>query len=106
MTILKAAVPSGPEVLTCDAVFHEGKYWLVPEWLEDNESGSRVPARLVCISNLRHQVHLDSEVHQLTVNEPVPREILDGTAEKDKLGKFLVAENPAGWPELEPPTLH
>ena len=35
-----------------DAIEHEGKLWLVPEWLEGPTKGTECPTRIVCLDGM------------------------------------------------------
>jgi hypothetical protein len=43
------------EIVACDTIEHEGKFWLVPEWLTGPIAGTEKPARLIGLHGLPTQ---------------------------------------------------
>jgi hypothetical protein len=42
----------GGKLIEGDVIQHEGKLWLVPEWLEGPTKGTECPARIICLDGL------------------------------------------------------
>jgi hypothetical protein len=42
------------DVHLMDAIEHEDKLWLVPGWLLHHSQEFEIPARIICLSSLRH----------------------------------------------------
>jgi hypothetical protein len=53
--IFKTMVSDGKSIFPIDTIEHEGKLWLVFEWLAPPSKEWREPARLVCLSNLPYR---------------------------------------------------
>lgn len=60
-----------------DTIHHDGFWWLVASWLESNDTGSRVPERLVRLSGLRYQ-EADEQPYRFLLNEAIPKSVFDG----------------------------
>lgn len=76
MTIYQALVTiedEGGKIFKCDTIHYAGEYWLVPEWLSAPELSTRMPERIIRVAAFRHQIHLGSEIADLTVTYPIPR---------------------------------
>jgi len=71
-----------------DTIQHEGRFWLVPQWLEAPSQGWRKPARIICLDLLPHQT-MSSHKADFLLNQPLPRCAYDGTV-PTQLEKQLV----------------
>lgn len=95
--MLKTAVGSDDgAIYTVDTIEFEGGLWLVPAWLEAPTEGWRTPARIVRIDTHPHQ-RLDEPFgpHNVVLNVPVPKAVLDGRVRPTKGAKFEVRDRPA-----------
>ncbi|MFO1018218.1 MAG: hypothetical protein U1E03_11510 [Hyphomonadaceae bacterium] len=84
LTIWRAIVATDEDrgkLFKCDVIEHEGDKWLVPYWLHSSTEEWSMPARIVRLSAFRHQWHPGGKVSDATVNEPVPKSLLDHTVE-------------------------
>jgi hypothetical protein len=70
----------GGSLFIGDAIEHEGKLWLVPEWLEGPTKGTECPARIVCLDGMplnkpgpAYQDRVD-----LVLSTPLHTDILEG----------------------------
>ena len=80
MKILKVGVGSdGGTIFKCDAIEHEGKLWLVPEWLDGTTKGTVRPARIICLRDLpiENPGAQYRDVHW-ELRYPLNRDILEG----------------------------
>ena len=78
MAILKTLVSmEGEGLVYMDTIEYEGKFWLVPEWLDIQRAGWSRPARIVCLSSLPHDKS-QSQTHQFFVRNLVPKDVLSG----------------------------
>jgi hypothetical protein len=96
-------VRGDPKPLITDLLKHEGAYWIVSGWWQSNDKTHRRPRRMVCISNLRHQLSVNNPfvvpglgTYHAMVNTPIPKELLDPDAKLDESlrKQYLVLENP------------
>lgn len=62
----------------CDVVEFEGIFWLVPEWLENRDTGWKIPARIVSFQHLPHQFERGAPFGDFVLNVPVSKTIFDG----------------------------
>jgi hypothetical protein len=82
-----------------DAIEHEKRIWLVPEWLVAIDEAWKAPLRLVCLSeppigaNLQKTEGFDGAEYLL--NFPIPIAAFRGEAPPKNKHGFLVIERPA-----------
>ena len=85
----------GTNILKCDTIEFEGRFWLVPVWLEDDFGEIKTPKRIICMSVLDHQVlGPDSSYADFLVKEPIPKEVLYGEATEHNGIAYLIVECP------------
>ena len=77
-----------------DAIFHDGKYWLVPYWIGSQANPKSKPVRIILIDAVPHQVHLGSAFGDLMINTPIPRALYEGRAQPAPESGLVVIENP------------
>jgi hypothetical protein len=71
--------PYAGDVLMMDTIRHDGKLWLVPEWLDRIDEGWRTPTRIVCMHGLQYQeITDDNEGADFLLNHEMPKAVLDG----------------------------
>jgi hypothetical protein len=104
--ILKIGVAVGASIFLFDGIEYEGKVWLVPEWLDSPDGQWCKPKRIICVTNLRHQDLRDRKVRSadLSVIEPMPKEILDGKIAELPNSKYIVVELPSF--RIQKPKIH
>ena len=79
----------------CDTIEHEGKLWLVPEWLEVPSAEVKTPKRMVCIADLQYQVLKPGAPYgDFLLKESMPKDVLDGKTTKHGDKHYLVVEYP------------
>jgi hypothetical protein len=99
MKIYKAMISSpdyeknNTSIFECDAIEFEGKFWLVPNWLEDGFGSVKTPKRIICLSKLDHSVSSLSYADFL-VKVPIPKNVLDGRITEHDKETFLILEYP------------
>ena len=91
--IMKAAVACGSTIFTCDVVKHDGHFWLVPYWYDAVEKGYSQPARIVRITEVRHQKLIGQE-HDFVLNSPMPEGVLDGSMSPQECVGLVVVDAP------------
>jgi hypothetical protein len=80
----------------CDGLEHEGKLWLVPQWLDVPALGVTKPARLIRFDSLAHQHTPDLKYGvEYVVNYPIPKELFDVRTPLKPIAGFECVELPA-----------
>ena len=93
-------------VLTCDTIEHEGKFWLVGEWIESTDKKTRLPAIIVLLDNLPHQKSGDVKSNfAFVLNQPIPKCVLSGIQPEESKFHFVIVKNP-DIKNCEKPTFH
>jgi len=70
------------------------EHWLVPEWLEWPERQLQTPARAIRLEGLQFQTGGPGLV-DLTVNMPIPKDVLDGRSRRIGEREIEVIEGPS-----------
>jgi len=102
MKIYKAmvAIEGEAAIYKMDAIEYQGKFWLVPTWLDSPDGKQSKPLRLILLDSLQHQ-RLDpsgGSRADFAVNNPIPKAVLDGRAPQQQgfsLNMYVVLEAPA-----------
>jgi len=96
MTTLKTvvAIQGGNSLFLSDTIEYEGKLWLVPEWLESPTEGYKIPARIICLSNLTFQKLGGTFPADYSLSVPVPKAVFDGTHQQPSTLGYVVVERP------------
>jgi hypothetical protein len=94
--VFKTVIAVGPQLLIGDAIHFQGAFWIVPEWLESSDQQWCKPKRLICLANLQHQDFRNQRVRtaDFAVNEPIPKDVLEGKMSGQPASKFIVIEMP------------
>jgi hypothetical protein len=69
-------------ILACDTIEHEGKLWLVPEWLEGPIAGTERPARIIGLHGLPLQKPSPNYQADYSLPIPLSRDTLAGGTEQ------------------------
>lgn len=64
-------------VYLIDTIFWQGQWWLVARWLQSNDTGERVPERLVRLTGLSYQDEPGGPA-RFVLNGGIPKAVLDG----------------------------
>lgn len=102
MKILKTIVGSAETgaLYLIDTIEHEGKLWLVPQWLDEPIRKVSKPARLIRLDILPFQSMKGSKYPaDYVLNGPMPTALLELKTPKEPISGFEVRE----LPELEFP---
>jgi|SRR5882757_2201621 len=80
----------------CDAIEHEGRFWLVIGWIELPDRATRRPARIMPIDLFRNQriPPEDGQPMDLVVNDGIPTQFFDAIIAPELRSKFQVVDNP------------
>jgi hypothetical protein len=100
MKIQKATVVIDSSIYKADVIEFEGRYWLVPEWLDMPAQGVSMPRRIISLEAIPHQ-HTPGVDPEFVVNVPVPRAVFEGRAQSQGERQFVVRE----LPEIRVPLL-
>lgn len=88
----------GPEQGTtalCDGLEHEGKLWLVPQWLDVPGQGLTKPVRLIRFDQLEHTHSPGAKDGiEYVVNVPIPKTLFDIRTPKITEPGFEVVDLP------------
>lgn len=84
----------GNGLFQADALCHEGKYWLVPNWVGTPASPKTNPVRLILIDSLPHNLQFGSPFGDIVVNVPIPIAVYEGRVRPSPESGFVVIENP------------
>lgn len=87
-----------------DVIEHAGKFWLVPEWINNQEQQSTTPRRMVLLETLPHQ-QLLGYGPEFVVHNPVPKYVFDGQVPSQETGTYVVVESPGIRFPIEPTAL-
>jgi len=74
-----------------DTIEYEGKYWLVPEWLESPQEGLTMPKRIILLETLQHQKNIGGAISDFVLNDGIPKAVFDG---EQAGGIYIIIENP------------
>ncbi len=83
-------VPDG-KIFQCEAIEYEKKIWLVGGWLENPQQGWKMPARLILLEGLPHQVTIGSPFGDYVLNQPISKAVFEG---RESAGAYTVVERP------------
>lgn len=86
----------------CEGIEHEGQIWLVTRWLENQELGIAMPARIVSTANLECAPPPPpmAKDYELVVLTPIPESLFDLDIPASNHGPFVVRDHPAIQIEL------
>ena len=87
--------------LLCDTIEHEGKKWLVPEWIDRKELGMTRPRRAICLDGFLKYISHSFQGGDYMLLEPLPRNVYEGHAQLELGGLAAVIELPE-WDFLLP----
>jgi hypothetical protein len=76
-----------------DTIEYQGEYWLVPCWLEALWDGWRMPAKIVCLSKLRH-VQTPGGLGDFKLLDALEPSTLTDPVEKLQANGYVVRERP------------
>jgi hypothetical protein len=112
MKIHKAAIAieGDNKSIQMDTIEHDGKFWLVPLWIDNPTTKTTRPARIILLDSLQHQRSSPGSLGgEFAVNVPIPRDVLEGRVrQKQGFGAnlYIVIEAPDLTFELSARKLH
>lgn len=96
MKVLKTFVfEAGDGLYPVDTIEHGGGLWLVPIWLEDPATGDKMPARIIRMDILPHQILGPPQPVDFAVLDPIPKAVLYGGASSLEDSKYVVVDHPS-----------
>jgi hypothetical protein len=104
--IFKTFVSVETSIFPMDTIEYEGKFWLVPRWLESIEEGWLTPERIISLENLQVQDlrKMPSPSADFSVSVPIPKFVFDGDPEQPKAAGYRVVQYPPI--RFRKPTVH
>jgi hypothetical protein len=92
MVILSNDDGTGGAVNSMDAIEHDGRIWLVPEWFDYKDAKVTMPVRIVCLDLIPHQ--RGTGTPEIVVDGPLPRSVVEGRCPPGLKARYLVIEKP------------
>ncbi len=105
--IYRTMVSDGTSIFPMPTIEHEGKFWLVPKWIEHKDGEWIAPERIICLDGLIDQDWRGrpNAPFDFAVNIPIPKSVFDGNASPAESAKYTVIElPPIRFPK--PPSIH
>ena len=93
------------EHCSMDVIEHDGKFWLVPDWLEDGTGRVMKPVRIVSFETMDYE-RMAGGNPDFFIADPVPRAVVDGCAPPEVAGKYVVIEDPDIFVLIPPEAPH
>jgi len=99
MTALQAAViisdeaGKGGEIHKMDVIEFDGKFWLVPEWIDSPDKKVTMPARIVLLDVIPHE-RSQGKDYQFIVSGSVPKSVFEGRVPPELEDQYVVIERP------------
>src|SRR6266545_1129458 len=81
------------KIYRVDTIEHEGKLYIVPEWLDNPLAGWRTPARLICLDGLPYRATPGAPVDYL-LNVGIPKSLFYGESPPQPGELFVVIDAP------------
>jgi hypothetical protein len=84
-------------IATIDAIEHEGKLWLVPEWIRTPDGKQQAPVRIVHVIETTRRPAPAGYQADFYLTDPIPRAVFAGQIPPPLEQHFLVEEEPSIW---------
>ncbi len=94
MKILKTWMVLDNEHHIVDTIEHEGKFWLVPGWLDRRDEGWSTPERIILLDVLPHKQIASGNPADFVVEYSIPKTVFDGQIPPQSEYRFVVIERP------------
>src|ERR1700730_4097107 len=75
-----------------DAIYHDGRLWFVPHWLENPLTQTKQPLLIVHIANFHMQE--GGAWGDYVENEPISKQIVDGNEKPSEDSRYTVIDTP------------
>lgn len=80
-------------IVKVDTIRHDGRLWLVPEWIEVPSEGWSRPRRIVLLAEEAVEPTTTGGATFL-LKTPMPKAVLDGLSRSGSAGEYVVVEEP------------
>ena len=82
------------QMLDVDTIEHEGKLWLVPEWIDTLDGKWTKPTRIICLAGLPVEKGTPQTGVDYVLQFPMTKAILNGQAPTESSHAFVFVEDP------------
>lgn len=93
MKIFTTMVMLDNEIHSVDTIEYEGKFWLVPNWLDSRDEGWTMPERIVLLDTLPHK-RIECGNPDFLVEYSIPKSVFFGQIPKESKYNFVVIMHP------------
>ena len=93
-TLLAFSDSDPGKIFSCDTIEMDGKFWLVPDWIENYATRKSKPIRIICLDYLPHQKTGADEMADFVLNVPIPKCVFDGEIPSETTLNFHIVEDP------------
>ena len=76
-TEYQAHVFVGDKIILADLIQHDGKFWIVTEWLGLPDKKTIQPSRIILLDSYKYQPPMNND-HLFFLNEPIPEDVFYG----------------------------
>jgi len=89
------AIVEGEGIFSIDTIEHDGKLWLVPEWIDGiPKEGYSKPARIICLEYLPLVAQEKDQNYDYFLNGSISKSVLDGQPPQKLKNLYRIVERP------------
>jgi len=93
--IYRAVLISGPSILQMETIEHDGRFWLVPDWIVSRDQKLMKPLRIISLATIPHtDLGEGQRGHRFVVHGPVRQSTLRGHPPPEEANLFEIVESP------------
>jgi len=81
------------EIHVTDVVEYEGRFWLVPEWLDNHAEKISMPVRIVAFDRVPH-LRTKGGTPEFVVEFPISKSVFEGRPSSEEAKKYDIVERP------------
>ena len=80
----------------CNAIKHQNKLWLVPQWIDNPTTQTSKPERIICMDGLPYQAggKVGNREFSYLLSSPIPTAVLYGPNPSQAADGFVVEMSP------------
>jgi hypothetical protein len=82
------------EVHMVDVIEYEGRFWLVPEWLDNRAQKTTTPVRIISFDRVAHH-RMKGMNPEFVVEFPIPKSVFEGRPSPEEAKQYEVFERPS-----------